>query len=584
MILRAMKRAKALFAVFIFISCAFAQQNGTNKDSGTQNPAAEKQSGIALNPESSQTVAQPSGTTLGVTSLNNVFYVDGFPSQCTIGSASYGTQLDCAFYTAKAWTVAHHHSSQIVLGTNYYVTCRGLVEPTIAFYTVNIKGASQYSTYIDQYCSNPDHAVITKGEPENAGFSPLTITDLTIQALNNANSCMDLWGLDDTATIARVRCNSVIPGSDHMMQIGEGPGKFETGGATDIVVDTIGIAAPFNASNRQATVTAHVLNGAIKSYTVVDGGSDYDSAGAAYLRVFIRGFGHGDHPCTTMPTARAVLSGRSIRSVTPVTPGSGCVEPIDVQVYEDYPVKYGLEVNASDSSFRDVSPYVGSVAGIIVNGGNNEFHHAHPTNIAVGIIDKANDSYDDTECDTLGQYCIDFEGDQGSSVVGTGSYQGGHVLPGSSTYYFGPNAKYVQFAAQGNLCTGQKPADYHEFVTARGPVDAGAPLPEGVSVFGNDGHCAMSGSMTTQDVTTTETLRAAMLSGIAKGNSDLRGHIFLGAPPGEGTYVFKNTYASEPVCVGTDTTHANPVKLTVAGNTLHASGTLGDTVSYICVD
>ncbi len=43
-----------------------------------------------------------------------------------------------------------------------------------------------------------------------------------------------------------------------MIQIGEGVGKFETGGATDIVVDTIGIAAPFNASNRQATVTAKI--------------------------------------------------------------------------------------------------------------------------------------------------------------------------------------------------------------------------------------------------------------------------------------------------------------------------------------
>ncbi len=104
---------------------------------------------------------------------------DGFPSDCTVSSLKYTTQLDCAFYTAKDWTITHHHSSQIVLGTNYYVTCVGLVEPTIAFYTVNIKGASQYSTYIDQYCPNPHHAVITKGEPEKAMVGSTSPTQVT---------------------------------------------------------------------------------------------------------------------------------------------------------------------------------------------------------------------------------------------------------------------------------------------------------------------------------------------------------------------------------------------------------------------
>jgi hypothetical protein len=569
---------KACLAIFVLALSFLTSHSADGQLQGDQ------QSTVETHPSASQTIAQPSGTTLGISNLNSVFYVDGFPSGCTVSSLKYTTQLDCAFYTAKDWTITHHHSSQIVLGTNYYVTCVGLVEPTIAFYTVNIKGASQYSTYIDQYCPNPHHAVITKGEPEKAGFSPLTITDLTIQALNQANSCMDLWGLDDTATIARIRCNSVIPGSDHMIQIGEGVGKFETGGATDIVVDTIGIAAPFNASNRQASVTAKIVGGAVTGYTVVDGGSNYDTSGSAYLQVFIRGFGRGDHPCIITPTATARQVGGVITEVTPVTPGSGCVGPIDVQVYQNYPVKYGLEVNASDSSFRDVSPYVGSVAGIVVNGGNNEFIHAHPTNIGTGIIDNANNAYDDTECDTLSQYCIDFEGDLGTTVVGTSTYQNGHVLPGSSTYYFGPRAKFVEFAAQGNLCTGAKPADYHEFVTPSGPVDGGASLPEGVSIFGNDAHCGTGGSMTTQPIATTDTMTVGMLSGGTGENSDLRGRIVLGSSPDSNKYVFKRKYAREPVCVGTDTTQANPVKLQVSGNALYAYGTVGDTISYVCVE
>lgn len=157
---------KAWLAIFVLALSFLTSHSADGQLQGDQKSTVE------THPGASQTIAQPSGTTLGISNLNSVFYVDGFPSDCTVSSLKYTTQLDCAFYTAKDWTITHHHSSQIVLGTNYYVTCVGLVEPTIAFYTVNIKGASQYSTYIDQYCPNPHHAVITKGEPEKAGFSP----------------------------------------------------------------------------------------------------------------------------------------------------------------------------------------------------------------------------------------------------------------------------------------------------------------------------------------------------------------------------------------------------------------------------
>ncbi len=51
---------------------------------------------VQLSPAGSQVVNQPSGTTLGVTSLNNTFNVSGFPYTCTTNEGGFTTQLECA--------------------------------------------------------------------------------------------------------------------------------------------------------------------------------------------------------------------------------------------------------------------------------------------------------------------------------------------------------------------------------------------------------------------------------------------------------------------------------------------------------
>jgi hypothetical protein len=65
------------------------------------------------------------------------------------------------------------------------------------------------------------------------------------------------------------------------------------------------------------------------------------------------------------------------------------------------------------------------------------------------------------------------------------------------------------------------------------------------------------------------------------GNTDLAGLISLTA--GAGTYTFGGVFANAPICVGTDTTALNPVKVTTTTTTITVAGTGSDFVDYVCI-
>jgi hypothetical protein len=409
-----------------------------------------------------------------------------------VGNVTYTTQLDCAFYSAVVAATAARNSVALILGQNYYNSCAELVEPT-GFYTVDIIGQSMRTSFINKICSTPSRPVIFKGEPVQ--FGNLVIKDLTIQANNNANSCMDLWGVN-SGDLEEIDCIGVINGSDHFVQLGE-PGHFSKGGFGQSTIRHLTASSPYSERGTEATVTANVVSGAVTSYTVKKRGAGYSTTD---LVVEIYGYGTGTSPCTVLPTARATVSRGAVIAVTPVTNGSGCTGTIDVQVLNLYNVKYGFDLNVSDSLIEDLISLVGTDAGagLHVAGGNNAIVHAHPTNIPVGIVNASltNNAYFGTECDTVSHYCFDFEGSSGSSVTGTNTYTNGHVLPGFSDFYFGSGAHNVTFGAQGNLCSnGAVPTDFHEFITQSGPYDTGKPLPAGVSVSSNDESCVNVGNV-----------------------------------------------------------------------------------------
>lgn len=460
---------------------------------GAASPAVAGTDYISPAPSAGQTVSQPSGTTFAVSSLNGQLNASAYPYGCTIGGTTYTTNGDCAFYSAVSLAIATNNSVDLSFGDNYYNACAEWIEPT-GFFTVNLIGTSTRSSFINKVCSTPTSPVIFKGEPIQ--FGNLVIRDITIQANGKANSCMDLWGLE-APYLARVNCNGVLAGSDHAIQIGEGVGHYTLGGAEGAVIDQLTVSAPLQAGTIQATITPTVVGGVLTALSCGTTCGTYDTNGTAYIKVFFLGFGHGNVPCTTMPTANATIAGTAISSFTITNGGAGCTGTLDVQAYESFPINVGIELNLSDSTVRDIQSFVGTTAAITSTGGNTVFIHPHPTATAIGLQDFANSTIEGIECDTIAQYCVDFEGNLGTAVFGTNTYQASHVLPGSSTYYFGPSANYITFGPQGDLCTGQVPPDYHEFVTASGPIDTGAGVfPSGVSVFGNDRNCGQGGDYT----------------------------------------------------------------------------------------
>jgi hypothetical protein len=443
----------------------------------------------------SRTAPQTAGTTIAIRNLNSVLYADGFPSSgCSVGGTTYTTKLDCAWYTAAALTESANGNVTLVMGNGSYDTCAVLREPR-TFATINLIGAGIRTSFVNKICLTPATPVIDKPEPVQ--FSNLTMHDFSILANNKANSCMDLFGLENPY-IANINCYSVRADSDHEIEIGEndngGPGWAEDG-----VIDNIAAGSPFNGGTMQAKITPTFIDGELTGLSCGSECGTYDRGGAAYLKVFFLGFGHGAVPCIKPPEVSANMNkaGTSIAGFTILDPGSGCRGIVDVQAYESFPVNVGVELNISDSITRNIQSYVGQTAAITTRGGNSKHYGLHPTNVAVGVIDYANSDFEGTECDTLAQYCIDEEGSLGSTISGTNTFQAGHFLPGSSTYFIGPEANYLSYGPQGDLCTGQLPPDYHEFVTTAGPLDTGAgSLPSGVTVFGNDRHCGLGGDYT----------------------------------------------------------------------------------------
>jgi hypothetical protein len=64
-------------------------------------------------------------------------------------------------------------------------------------------------------------------------------------------------------------------------------------------------------------------------------------------------------------------------------------------------------------------------------------------------------------------------------------------------------------------------------------------------------------------------------------NQDMAGQLTLAG--GTASYTFGQTYTSAPVCVATDTTAANAVKIAVTATALTITGTGTDVIDYLCI-
>jgi hypothetical protein len=419
------------------------------------------------------TAGQVNSGSITSSQINKVFFVDGYPSNgCILGGTTYTTQLDCAAATADAWITANSSGAKLVLGSGTYPTCSGILLPSLNGYfgSLSIQGASQEQTIISQSCAiaNP---VIYHADAVNGSLSRVLLRDFRINANQNAPSCMDIFGVNESK-IENINCSGAN-GTDHFMKIGDTPANGSNGAVYQTPVSNVYITG--NPLPTFAAVTANVVSGSVTSYTVTNGGSGYGSN----TQVYLLGYGYSKNPCQVMPTATATVVGGVVTAVTPVTTGSNCSGAITVMVSSLPPAAYGIVFgNFTDNTLYDVATGgVGTTAAIQVLEGDNVFYHFHPNGGPIGVSDYGN-AYYGTECDSMYEFCFDIEG--GTGIFGTTfTWNNATAYPLSAGYYISPtafNAKII-----GSMqCLTNVPSGYVQFWNQYGPVTSA--LPSGVTV------------------------------------------------------------------------------------------------------
>ena len=424
--------------------------------------------------------------------LNGVFYVDGFPSSCNEGGIAYSTKLDCAVAAVKGWMLVKARSALLVMGEGIYPTKVGVTLPNVAAgLGLSIEGRSTSTPAFGHGSTISPGTVIRLTAPIKTAviYQPtaienhppsINICGISIDAANNAPSCMDIFGARQSL-FEHISCIGVREGSDHMIAFSDPNGKGWDSGSWiyESNFNDIFASPPGFGAGSQANVTASNLSGSVGNIVIHSPGDYY----AAKPKVFFFGYGQGLTPCKTMPEAVAIMNGHALSRIDLTNPGSGCVGPIDVQVHPSSTIKYGIVIRyVSDSSFSDLRP-VGpfAVAGMYTNGGNT-YHHMHAYGVRVPYEIHGRDVWEGTECDGPWQYCFDLEGPE-IQLIGTSFFTGPN-FSGSSGFYFSEKATGTKII--GSQCDNTQTAgDYHLFLTPNGPIDGGhAILPKGTTVVG----------------------------------------------------------------------------------------------------
>lgn len=470
---------------------------------------------VATNPGSnnSQQVQQTGTSTLGVTNLNKVFHVEGFPSTCTTNEGSFTTQLECAWFSVFDYAVGNSAIVELDMGYGYYIVNHSLYEPTTNFTGISLVGAGVEGGSTILANAVLSDAVIYKNET-NAGatWPQLNFRDFAINGEDQAQGCIRLWGVQNPV-IKNVGCNSIPNGAPFFFQFGE-PNNYGQGWVFGAVIDNVGAAnngtISLPAVANRAIITPTVSGGGIATngYVVSSGGSGYPQPSAeVVLQPYLLGNENGtsDKPCTTMPTGLAATVNGSgvITGVTSATAASGCSGNIYVAILPQTNLTIaGEDIWASDSRIYNSGVYgVGTC--FETHSGNTLFFGVHPTNCGTGILatssgGSTNSVFRDTELDTLVQYGFDIENSGNGGVIeGTNAFNN---FPDSFSPFHIAAGATMQFGPQASLSSAGT-TDYHEFLMPYGTFETQGYLPEGSSVCPNDTVGSTAGCILGQPLT-----------------------------------------------------------------------------------
>lgn len=520
---------------------------------------------LSFGANNSQFIEQPLGTgfytSFNVNFINKVFNVDGFgyaginqspipynsatdaalcqvvsssgsyyvaisePNHTTTPGADYriwypvpnnaaATPSDCAWRFARSYTRQFHQNSLVKWGSAVYLTNQTFINDVDGNsfddeFAVSGLGCGQGCTYL-QYSGSTALPVISR--PTGGGNSASwDMEEMTIDGGGVASAILETSTTSNTPWRA-LSMGNIVPGSNHVAELGTGGG----GDGFQNFLDSWNIGIfPDGGTGNCGVFTANLSGGGISSITVNTAGACYDSTANGGRNITVVKFlgtqnGVANQPCATMPTGWGVTytgtgSGVGIATVTGGTSGSGCVAPIYVQVYQTPNVQFGLIMNSSDSTAKDIVSYIGADHAFKTIA--NVYIHLHPSVVPNGIEGEGN--FLDTECDATFANCFDILSpftNNGSKISGTwGFIGGGRLFPGSAVFNFQNTIQVTTPIAISDsiaLCVsnpgGGAPTGWNEFVTPSGPIVNPvdyinkSSFGSGLTVTGNDTSCGQT--------------------------------------------------------------------------------------------
>lgn len=445
--------------------------------------------------------------------VNKRFFADGFPSSCTVSSVAYTTQLDCAVATANAWIAANSAGAVLVLGAGTYNTCAGVAmyENSSNYFTLSILGAGQEQSIISQSCSLASGKyVLSHGD--NAGLGRALLINFRINANNNADGCMKLFGIEQSV-IENINCSQPrgstgafdIEATTNYYAWGDASGAGTAGSFFQNFVKNV-TATGYGLPTSMATGTATIVSGAITGITITAGGGGYVS-GEVYA--FIGGYGNLDaahswfpQPCITMPSVITVtVSGGAVTAATPTNDSAFCSgTATGVTFFNLPPINYAFYLqDATDNTFYDLNCGSANRNACIFNGAaNNTFIHAHPNGGVFGVLDFGRALWVGTEFDSIIANSALLE--SASRFYGTtftwNQAAGNNYYSNSDGYFFNgsigstlgaPGAisgATVEATGRCDQSFDNVPTGYNDYWDQSGPF--GTSVPSGVSIIGSN--------------------------------------------------------------------------------------------------
>jgi hypothetical protein len=401
--------------------------------------------------------------------IGTIYYVDGFPSSCTVNAVAYTTQYDCA----KATAIQNSSCNwSLMMGVGTYLTNTStLLAPVGSTNTCggNLFGAGKTATVLLQNASISTGTVYLPIPGSSAGLKTSQIENLTIDANNLAPYALQYSGQSYNSNFSNLVLQNGTTGN----------AIWGVDGNSLAQNDNMTVQGVFGTATGSCTISrpcarngalAVSLSGGAPVITVTNGGTGYDSNTQGWLVGYQSGTSL--NPCTNMqPIVFTISVGGAITGATSAS--TGCTGAVYADI-DDESQQFGLDFDyVTDSQISLPISTTGYEAGILVRHGNNHFVGAHSylstnftNNGKFGVENYNTNSFYGTD---MGEVALAEFDNHGTIAVEGAHYFSGIQVSGSSM--FRNEIAGAHIYAQDVDCGDTQSAEYHTLADYTGAFD-----------------------------------------------------------------------------------------------------------------